>query len=164
MALAVTIRLQVVDSKGKTSFTKVRVPTGFSIPQYVEFAQGIAQLIGDLSVGSITSASLTFGVDLGGLGLKAVANVLADTAQKGYFAFASAVTGFFKRLRIPTFDEGKIAVGSDAISTSDPDVAAFITAMESGIVVTGGTVAPTTEREQDLVALTDAREVFRKKR
>lgn len=164
MALAVTLRVQVQDSKGKASFTKIRVPTGFSIPNYIEFAQGMLQLIANMQVGVITSASITFALDLTGLGLKVIAGVLSDTAQKGYFAFASAVTGFFKRFRVPTFREDLVAVGSDAIDTSAPEVAAFVAAMESGIVVTGGTIAPVTEREQDLVALTDAREVFRRKR
>lgn len=164
MALAVTVNIQVQDSKGKTSGTKIRVPTGFSIAQYIEFAQAIMQLIANMQVGVITGGSISFGLDLSGLGLKTVANVLADTAQKGYFSFASAVTGFFKKLRIPTFREDLVSVGSDAIDTTSTEVAAFVAAMENGIVVTGGTISPCTERVQDLVALTDAREVFRRKR
>lgn len=164
MALAVTLNVQVADSKGKTSGTKIRVPTGFSIAQYIEFGQAMLQLIANMQVGVITGASISFGIDLSGLGLKAVANVLSDTAQKGYFSFASAVTGFFKRLRIPTFREDLVAVGSDSVDVTAPEVIAFVTAMENGIVVTGGTVSPSTERVQDLVALTDAREVFRRKR
>jgi hypothetical protein len=164
MALAVTINIQCADSKGKTSGTKIRIPIGFTIPQYIEFGQAIMQLIANLQVGVITRGSITFGLDLSGLGLKTVANVLSDTAQKGYFSFVSAATGFFKKLRIPTFREDLVAVGSDAIDTTDTDVAAFIAAMENGIAVTGGTVSPCTDRVQDLVALTDARETFRRKR
>lgn len=162
MAVAVSLRFQVVDSKGKSSFTKIRIPTGLTIPQYIEAGQAFGQLITNMQAGSITSVSATFAIDLSALGLKAAANSLADVAQKGYFAFSSAATKFFKRLRIPTFNEGLVAVGSDAIDTSDPAVAAFATAMTNGIVTAGGTIQPTTDRVQDLVALTDAREQFRK--
>jgi hypothetical protein len=164
MALAVTINVQCVDSKNKASSTRIRVPTGFSIPQYIEAAQAILQLVANLQVGMITGATLTFSIDLSGLSLKTVANVLADVSQKGYFSFTSAVTGFFKRFAIPTFSEDLVAVGSDAIDTTDTDVAAFVAAMENGIVVTGGTISPTTERAHYLVALIDAREVFRRSR
>lgn len=164
MALAVSIRYDFVDSKGKTSFTKIRVPLGFSIAQYSEFVLGMGQFISNISTCRITGASMTFNIDLSGLGLKAAATVVADTAQKGYFSFISAATGFYKRLRIPTFDESLVETGSDGIDTVDPAVAAFTNAMTNGIVVTGGTVSPVTERGQDLVSLNEAREVFRRKR
>jgi hypothetical protein len=164
MALAVAVRFDFIDNKGKTSFTKIRVPNGFSIPQYTEFGLAMGQLVSNVSACRITSSSVTFSLSLSGLALKVVANVLADTAQKGYFAFLSAVNGFFKRVRIPTFDETKTNEASDTIDTLDADVAAFVAAMENGIVVTGGTIQPSTERMQDLVSLSDTREVFRRKR
>jgi len=36
--------------------------------------------------------------------------------------------------------------------------------MENGIVVTGGTIQPTDERVHDIASLSEAREVFRRKR
>lgn len=164
MVLAVTVRFDFIDDKGKTSFTKIRIPTGFTIAQYGEFGVAMGQFIANISTCRITGSSLSFNVDLSGLGLKALATVVSDTAQKGYFSFLSAATGFFKRIRIPTFDEGLVNQGSDGIDTVDPAVAAFTNAMVNGIVTTGGTVQPVTERGQDLVALNDAREVFRRKR
>jgi len=164
MALAVTVRYDFVDEKNKTSFTKIRVPTGFSIAQYVEFGIAMAQFVANISSCTITGGSITFGIDLSGLGLKTAANSLADIAQKAYFAFNSAVTGFKKRLRIPTFDEAKVNAGTDSIDTVDAAVAAFTTAMTNGIVVTGGTIQPSTERGQDLTSLSEAREVFRRHR
>jgi len=164
MALAVSIRFDFQDEKGKTSFTKVRIPTTFSIGTVTAFAVGLGQLISNISLCQITNISTTFALDLSGLSLKAAASAVADIAQKGYFAFRSAVTGFIKRLRIPTFDENNINAGSDTIDTLDTNVAAFVTAMESGIAVTGGTISPTTERMQDLTALDQAYEVFRRKR
>lgn len=164
MALAVAVRFDFIDEKGKTSFTKIRVPTTLSVGQVTQFAVAMAQLISNISQCQITNVSTTFAIDLSGLSLKAAASAVADVAQKGYFAFASSVTGFFKRLRIPTFDENKINAGSDTIDTLDVDVAAFVAAMEDGVAVTGGTIQPSTERMQELSALSEAREVFRRKR
>lgn len=164
MALAIAVRFDFQDEKGKTSFTKIRVPTTLSIGQVTQFAVAIAQLISNISQCQITNVSTTFAIDLSSLTLKAGATALADIAQKGYFAFSSTITGFFKRLRIPTFDETKVNAGSDTIDTVDADVAAFVAAMEDGIAVTGGTIQPCTERMQELSALSEAREVFRRKR
>ena len=164
MALAVAIRYDFIDDKGKTSFTKIRVPTGNTIAQYTEFAQAMGQFIANMSSCRITGGSITFTIDLSGLGLKSAAASITDVFQKGYFAFNSAATGFFKRLRVPTLSEAKVSAGSDGINTVDADVAAFINAMNNGIVVTGGTITPTTERGHDLVSLSEAREVFRRKR
>lgn len=164
MALAVAIRYDFVDEKGKTSFSKIRVPNTFSIAQYTEFGIAMGQFIANMSSCRITGCSATFTIDLSGLGLKSAAASVADVFQKGYFSFNSAATGFFKRLRIPTFSEAKVSAGSDTINTVDADVAAFLGAMNSGIVVTGGTIQPVTERGHDLTSLSEAREVFRRKR
>ena len=164
MALAVAVRYDFVDEKGDTSFTKVRVPSTFSIAQYTEFVLALGQFIANMSSCRITGGSVTFTIDLSGLSLKASAATIADVFQKGYFSFNSAATGFFKRMRIPTLAESKVSSGSDNINTLDADVAAFVTAMNNGIVVTGGTISPTTERGHDLTSLNEAREVFRRKR
>jgi hypothetical protein len=164
MALAVAVRYDFVDEKGDTSFTKIRVPSTFSIAQYTEFVLAMGQFIATMSACRITGGSVTFTIDLSGLGLKASAATIADVFQKGYFSFNSAATGFFKRLRIPTLSESKVSAGSDNINTLDADVAAFVTAMNNGIVVTGGTISPVTERGHDLTSLNEAREVFRRKR
>lgn len=164
MALAVAIRIDFIDDKGDTSFTKIRVPVGNTIAQYQEFAVAFCQFVANASACQITGASVTFGIDLSGLGLKAAAASVADVFQKGYFAFTSAASGFFKRFRIPTFSETKVSAGSDNINTVDADVAAFIAANTNGIAVTGPlTIQPMTERGHDLTALSEAREVFRKK-
>jgi len=164
MPLAVTTRYDYIDEKGDTSFSKIRVPNGFSIAQYLEFAVAMAQLIATMVLTRITSVSITFSISLSGLTLKTVVGAVADIAQKGYFSFQTTTNGFFKRFRIPTFDEDKINAGTDDVNTLDADVAAFVTAMESGIAVTGGTVQPCDERQHNIQSLTDAREVFRRHR
>jgi hypothetical protein len=163
MAFAVTIRFGILDNKGKTSFTKVRIPTGFSITDMVEFAQSAAQLIADLSGGQVTSAGVCAGLDLSSATIKPVViSQAADTLKKGFFQFKAALDARFKmRMKIPAFSETKIVAGSDQIDQTDTDVAAFITAMEDGIAVTSATIQPTTNRANDLDTIDFARELFR---
>lgn len=162
MPLAVSVRFDFVDSKNKTSFTKVRVPNGFALTDYQAFAVAMAQLMTNISVCRITRASVCIGLDLSGATLRAVATGTSDIAQKAFFQFRSVVPGFFNRVKIPTLNETKVPVGSDAIDQADVDVAAFTAAMTSGLTVTGGTIQPTDDREQDLTAVAFARELFRK--
>jgi len=162
MALAVSIRFDFVDAKGKTSFTKVRVPNGFSIVAYGEFAAAMAQLITDLTQSRLTSASFSVAVDLSSATIKATAGVLSDIAQKAMFGFSTAVAGFRTKFKLPALNETKVTAGSDAINQSDVDVAALITAMENGIVVTGGTISPTDQRGNDITSTDYAKELFRK--
>lgn len=162
MALAVTLRVDFQDQKGKKSFTNIRIPNGFTIAQYTEFAQAATQLLSNISVATITGASISVGLDLSGSTIKAVAAAVADVAHKGFFQFGSVAAGFFSRLRLPAFDETLIPVGTDAIDQADPDVAAFIASMTNGIAITSGTLQPTTDREDDLNSVQFARELFRK--
>lgn len=163
MALAVVARFDFLDDKGKTSFTKVRVPTTFSLAQYGEFGTAFGQLLANVSNCKITGGSFTFALDLSGLGLRTVASVAADVAEKGAFIFNTAVTGLKARMRIPTFNETLIPSGSDAIDLVQADVAVFQAAMENGIVVpTAITVQPTDDRTNDITGLTVAKEVKRR--
>ena len=163
MGLAISVRFDFVDNKGKPSFTKVRVPLGFTISQYIEFGQGMAQLMANISTGQITRASFCAGLDLSGATIKGTPSGLSDIAQKGLFGFSTSVAGFRTKMKIPAISETKVVAGSDTIDQADVDVAAFITAMENGIVVTGGTISPTDQRENDIVSTDYSRELFRKK-
>lgn len=161
MALAITCRFDTIDNKGKTSFTKVRIPTGFALADMLDFAVQMAQLLANILTTQITRAGICVSLDLSTSTIKANPLSGADAAQKGFFGFATGVTGFRTRMRLPAFNETLVNAGSDTIDQSDTDVAAFITAMEDGIVVTGGTVSPTDNRENDIVSTDYAREIFR---
>lgn len=162
MPLAVSCRFEFVDGKGKTSFTKVRVPNGFAIADYRTFAQSMGQFLANVSNAKLTRASICVGLDLSSATIKVAVSGFADIAQKAYFGFTSAVSGLFARLKIPAISETIVAPGSDQIDQSNPDVAAFITAYETGIVTTGGTIQPSDDRENDIVGVNFARELFRK--
>ncbi len=167
MALAVSVTFNFVDSKGKTSTTKIRVPTGFSVAQYTEFAIAAAQLLTNGSLAKITSVSFAVGVDLSGATIRSAAQGAADIAQKMLIVIRSSISGLFARLNIPTANEAKVLDSSDAFDTSDSAIAALITALEDGISVplpTTGTVTvtPRDRRENPLDTVSEVRETFRR--
>jgi len=163
MALAVNVRFDFVDEKGKTSFTKIRVPVGFTLAQYVEFAQAAAAVINSATTCQITGVSLTFGLDTSGWGLNTIVSGLADIYQKFRMQWNTAVAGFKAKFSIPASDESYVIAGSDAVDVSDPGVAAFISAINNGIAVTGGTMTFCDARQHDIVSNQFAVEVHRKK-
>lgn len=163
MALALSIRFDFVDDKGKTSSTKLRVPVGFTLAQYQEFAEAAAQLFLNGSTGSITRASITLSVPIGSLGLKTVASSVSKVARKLYMQFNTIFTGFFGKTIFPSVLESKVIAGSDDIDQTDTDIAALVSALEDGIVVTGGTMQFTNGRGHDLQTLTEAKEQFRRR-
>lgn len=162
MALAVSIRYDFRDDKGKASFTKIRIPNGFALADYQQFAQAMGQLIADISNCVITRASICIGIDLSTAAIKAAATGLADVAQKAFFQFNTALAGFRNKFKLPTLDELKVNPNSDTINQADVDVAAFIAAMENGIAVPGpATISPSDQRENDITSISFAREHFR---
>lgn len=159
MALAVSIRFDFIDAKGKNSFTKIHVPTGFSIAQYTEFAQAAAQLLANASAGQITRASICFNVSLAGLGLKTVATSISSVARKLALRFRTDVTGFFAKTTIPGVIESQILDGSDEADQADAAIAAVISMFEDGIAP--GTF--TNDREMDIATIAEAKEQFRRR-
>jgi len=163
MVLAVSIRYGFIDEKGKPSFAKIKVPNGFSIAQYTEFAQASAQILANVSTGQVTSASISVGLDLSGATIKATALAGADIFQKALIQFNTVVAGFRARLKIPAIWENLFVAGSDQLDQTAGAVQSFVSAYEDGIVVTGGTIQPCDDRENDVSALTIAKQNFRKK-
>lgn len=153
MAVAISVRVDFVDGTGQTSFTKIRIPTGFSIAQMVEFAQGAAQVVANMSDAQVTGASITVDFDLTGLGLRVVANAASEVARKAFFQFTSTFAALRAKFKIPTFDEILTTLGSDSINQAAAPVATFIASIENGIVVIGGTMIFTNNRTFHIAAL-----------
>jgi len=163
MALSTTINVAFIDGKGKTSVTKVRVPTTFTIAQYREFAAAMAQLIANVAAAQITSVSINFGLDLSGLGLKTVASAVEKVGAKAQGLF-NTVSGIIAKWRIPAPLEEKVVVGSDDLDQTDTDIAAVISANEDGIAVTGGTIQFTNGRGSDITSVASLQETFLRRR
>jgi hypothetical protein len=160
MALAVTIRLDFLDATGKKSFTELNVPTGFTLTDYLSFAEDIAQLIADVSDCQITSASINVSLDISGAVIKTVANTLADIAEKAHYIFATGLAGFKRLFKIPTRLEIDEVANSDAMNTADIGQAFFIALLEDGATVTGGIIQFTDAYLHPLVSLESARTVL----
>lgn len=162
MALAATINVTIADAKGKSSITKIRVPNGFTITQYAEAGVALAQLIANLSEGVITEVSVSLPVSLSGATIRAAAMSIADVAKKALFMARSSITGLFGKFFIPTYNEINTVSGSDQLNDADADVAALVAIIENGINVSGVFIQPCDLRGNDLVDVSEAREIFRK--
>lgn len=163
---AYSVVLSFQDAKGETSTTMVNIPTsGMTIANMTIFAQELVKLVDAMIGGIVTRVGLAITVPLPS-GINVAPSSTSDVEEGGYFNFRTA-GGYRTSLRIPTFLESLISAGSADIDTSDPDVAAFVSAMITGIDLTAatpvagtGTITPTDSRGDDVVALVDAKEQF----
>lgn len=159
---AVTVNVTILDAKGKSSITKIRVPTGFVLPQYAEFGVAMGQLIANLNEGVITEVSVSIPVDLSTATIRAAAMSVADVAKKLLVIARSSVVGLLGKFNIPTYDEINTVSGSDQADLADPGIAAFVALVESGVNVSGTFIQPVDLRGNDLEDVSQAREIFRK--
>jgi len=164
MALAVTLQIDFKDNKNKSSFTRLRIPTGFTIAQMITFAQSAAQAVQNLSKAKVVGASLNVAIDISAELINVASNVLADVSEKALFMFNSVVAGIKARFNIPTFDETYVVPGSDQIDNADAPIVLFLTAIETGYALTGGSMAPVNKYGDSLTNHTEARELFVKRR
>lgn len=161
MALSPVVIVTVRDRKGKTSTTEIKIPTGLTLANMIEFAQDLASLIDPITSGQIINVGIGIRVDLSSLGLTAAAGTTADVEEKGQFQFGTAL-GTYTTVNIPCIGDLDVVDGSDELDQSDADIAAFITAMTGGITLTDTSVVqPTDAREEDITSLVYARERFR---
>lgn len=159
MAVAFQVVYTYVDDSGDTATHAIDIPTTFSLAQYTEFGRAMAGLLDDMVHGRIQSAQLVIAVDISGLTSNAPV-VGSDVEEIGSFFF-STLEGRNVLINIPTIDESLVVAGADDVNLSDPNVVAFVTAMETGIAVTGGTISPCDVDEDDIVSINVAREAFR---
>lgn len=96
-------------------------------------------------------------------------NASSDVQEMARFVWnvASSVGAkVTKSLGLPTFDESKFVAGTTQVDTTDADVAAFLTAVQSGIEVATLTpdLAPVDYRGEDITTLVAATEAWGKAR
>ncbi len=165
MALAVKCIFTFKDNKGKTAPSIIHIPTSFSVSQMIEFAQGAAQVLANISSAKLVNASISVGVDLSGATIRAVASSTSDIFQKAIISVRSVVAGLFAKFNIPTIPDSVVLDGTDQLDSSDSTVAALITALEDGIAVGSPTVTVTPRdlRQNGLDTVSSTRETFRKK-
>jgi len=151
--------MEIQDADGDQASFMVHVGTGLTLTQYTEGIRALAQLVDPLVGGIIALASFVTGVDISALTSNS-ATATSDVEEIGSFKFTSSA-GFPVIVNVPGINELYVAAGSDEMNQAEPDIAAFITMMTSGIAVTGGTIIPCDVAEFDLVTLDYARENFR---
>jgi hypothetical protein len=159
MAIAFAVVYTFEDDSGDTATASIHVPTTFSLSQYTEFARSMADFIDNMVHGIITGVDLTVAIDISALTGNPV-TPFADVEEIGAFKFITADNRPVM-VNIPGIGESQVLAGSDDLSIVDAGIAAFITAMESGIAVTGGTIQPCDVDEDDIVDTVFAREQFR---
>jgi len=159
MARAFALTYTYEDDSGNTATHDIHVPTAFSIAQFTEFGRAMADFLDNIVGGLIKSVDLTITADISGLLLNFV-DPLSDVEEVGSFQFATADNRAVL-VNLPAIDENTVLAGSDDLNQIDGGIAAFITAMETGIAVTGGTISPCDVNEDSIVDTVYARESFR---
>jgi hypothetical protein len=76
----------------------------------------------------------------------------SDVEEVGAFV-ARTTEGRPVEINVPALNDGVVVAGTNQLDITDPAVAAFITMLEDGIAVTGGTIVPSDVGEDDLEAV-----------
>lgn len=157
--MPIEIIFELEDRSGDKSSTSVKVEDGHAAGTLEGFAVAWANAIDNFLAGVIRSAVAYIMGDISGLTSNTITET-ADVEHYGKFEFLT-VDGNNVKVNIPCIAEGVVgAFTSDSLDLADPEVAAFVTAMEVGIAVTGGTITPCDIAENDIVDTAFAREAF----
>lgn len=166
MAASISIIVSVVDGKNESSTIEFHIPSTTTLANIIAFGKAIAVLVDPLIGGQITRIGACLNVPLPA-GLKATPQTLSDVEEGAMFNWRT-VGGFPTKFRLPTFLEANIIAGTREVDLTDADVLALFNGMITGVDVTGqggtGSVAPTDGRDDDILSLTSALELFQASR
>jgi len=156
-----TISYAFRDADGDQTTEVIHVPDGSATLTELEtFGQMSADLLDAVSDASIDRITLTVSIPLSGNGkVSPVAN--SEVQKGGLMGFSVNGSNYRHSLRIPAFTPALFS--GNSINTGDTDVAAFITAMQTGVDVGGKILVPCDKYENDIVSLISARKSFRRK-
>lgn len=163
--MPIHIYFTIQDGKGETSTVTIPFPDGTPLTDIPHLVQAFADLLDPLTTGGLLQAGARIIQDA--TGWIGTPSASADVQEKAEFILRTA-NGFLKRLNLPTFLESLFTPGSAVVDTADADVAAFVTALEDGVDLTGvggsGVVQPCDLRGEDLVSLERAIENWGRRR
>lgn len=158
--MAIEIIFEVEDKSGDKSTTQVRVAGEPTITGLNGFGVGWANVLNNLIAGKILSAAALVKAAVSSLTGNNI-GALSDVEHVGKFEFLTSA-GQRVKVNVPALSEIVLgATTSDSLDIGQPNIAAFITAMETGIAVTGGTIQPCDVGEVSIVDTVFAREAFR---
>lgn len=159
--MAISIAFTISDAKGDQSTFSIPIPNATDPTDMIEFAQEAAQLLEPLINGTLRDVHIVMPVNFTPW---SVPSALSDLQEKARFVFRT-VGGFVKHLSLPAVVESIFSPGSKNVDLSNPDVAAFVTAMTDGITLTStNTVEPVDVRNEDITELEAATEAWGKAR
>lgn len=150
----------IEDASGDEATTSIKVASASTLVQLQAFAPLWATALNDFIYGKVKSAvAHVLGSTIGIINNGGALN--SDVEHVGKFQFRT-VSGTRVLVNIPALDENAVeAYASDTLDQAQPEVAAFIAAMETGIAVTGGTISPCDIGEVSIQELVFAREAFK---
>jgi len=160
MAIPYGIKVQIRDASGDIATTEFYVTNTHTLVQYNLAAEPLVETLDGVIGGVIEDAVLNIPVSMAALTNNTIGGA-SDVGDLGQFAFRTAENRPVK-VNVPGIIETLVASGSDDIDQAQTDVAAFIAAMEDGILVTGAIlVAPSNVGEGDITTVSYARERFK---
>lgn len=156
MPIPIEIVYTIEDRRKRTATTSVKLGSGETKTRVGLFAVAFADVIDNLINGIIRSAVAFLNVDISGL----TSNTATSDSDVEEIAAASFKTGINTKVdvNIPAVLETLVDNDTGNLNLAAGAVAAFVTMMEDGIAVTGGTIIPCDIGEEDGLQLVYFRE------
>lgn len=154
--MPINVYYRIADAKNDTSTIMIPLPDSVAITDLTQYVQDIAAILQPLINGTLLEAGFAVGVNVAPWSLAAG---ISDVQEKARFVFRTA-GGFLKAISLPAVVESIFRPGSREVDTTDPNVAAFVTAMVDGITVNSNTIEPVDRRGEDLTNLVQATEAW----
>jgi len=159
-----TVSYTIEDAKGLNSTTEVNFAAATTFADAQRAAARVATLMNPLIRGAIRRINITYSVALPS-GLRITPEANSDVEEGARFQFRTQ-NGFHTGFRLPTFDEAHLSAGSTDVNLDAAPVVAFVNAVKTGIALTDppGLLTCVDKRNEDITALTFAREQFQASR
>lgn len=148
-----------VDQAGKRATSTHYVTSGLTLAQITEGLSAFLELIDNVVGTIIYAAQALLSIDISTF-TNNTTGVTSDVEQVGEFVGVTAANRKVL-INVPGIKDNLSVAGSDDLDTTQADIAAFISALEDGIVTAGGTIIPCDVGELDIVEVTTARERVR---
>lgn len=155
--MAIEIVYTIEDRSGTKGTSSVRIADDPTIAGLKGFAESWATMINNLTLGKVLSAVAHLLANITGLTSNTIAPS-SDVEHLGKFQFITA-SGIRMNVNIPALAEAAVGADTaDELNQAQADVAAFLAAMEDGILVGAATIQPCDIGEEDIVGTVFSRE------
>lgn len=160
--MAVGLTIVIEDGKDLSADLTLNMADGFDLADYDSAAVQLEPLIQNMITGRIRAMTLNIPVALPQP--RPLADPASDVEEGALFLWETADPRVVPRNRIATFDEALLVPGSRDVDLTNAAVIAWFTAISDGLTTPGGDVEFTDYRDQDILGLATAYELFQKSR